>query len=432
MKNVKKYWLIYLMMLPGFLYLVIFHFLPMYGIVIAFQDFQPFGGIEGIFIDPNWVGLKHFKAFFNSFYFERTLFNTLFINFLKLGLGFLASLVLALMINEVRNKRFKKFTQTVSYLPHFLSYVIIAGLIQFFLSPTSGPVNTIITYFGGQPIDFLGSELYFRSILIISHIWTTVGWGSIVYLAALSGISPELYESADLDGATRIQKMIHISVPTIAPIIVIMLILDMGKILDQGFEQVLLLYSPAVYEVGDIIDTYVYREGILNVNYTAGRVVNPGHDIECSWFVMEQANYAGDAALHAQAQKMFRQAIEAGWDKEYGGLLYFVDCLGKPTEAYEHDMKLWWPHNEILIASAMAYRDTKDEYYLEWFFKTLDYCREHFADPEYGEWYGYLRRDGLPTMPSTKGSTFKGPFHLPRMLAMVDQMLDQILSETAG
>ena len=184
-------------------------------------------------------------------------------------------------------------------------------------------------------------------------------------------------------------------------------------------------------ELGCTLES-VALDGTPELEYTAGRVVNPGHDIECSWFVMEQANYTGDASLHAQAQKMFRQAIEAGWDKEYGGLLYFIDCLGKPTEAYEHDMKLWWPHNEILIASAMAYRDTKDEYYLEWFFKTLDYCREHFADPEYGEWYGYLRRDGLPTMPSTKGSTFKGPFHLPRMLAMVDQMLDQILSETTG
>ena len=138
---------------------------------------------------------------------------------------------------------------------------------------------------------------------------------------------------------------------------------------------------------------------------------------------MEQANCTGDRELHKKAETVFRQAVEAGWDKEYGGILYFIDCLGKPTEAYEHDMKLWWPHDELLIASLMAYRDTGEQYYLDWFFKALDYVRAHFADEEYGEWYGYLRRDGLPTMPPTKGSTFKGPFHLPRMLAMVDTML---------
>ena len=173
----------------------------------------------------------------------------------------------------------------------------------------------------------------------------------------------------------------------------------------------------------------VAPDGTPELWYTAGRVVNPGHDIECSWFLMEEANYRGDAALHKKAEDVFRYAIEAGWDQEYGGLLYFIDCLGKPTEAYEHDMKLWWPHDEVLIASMMAYRDTKDGYYLDWFFKTLDYCKTYFADEAYGEWYGYLRRDGKPTMPPTKGSTFKGPFHLPRMLSMVDTMLGEILGE---
>ncbi len=172
----------------------------------------------------------------------------------------------------------------------------------------------------------------------------------------------------------------------------------------------------------------VSMDGAAELDYTAGRVVNPGHDIECSWFLMEEANHSHNPELHKQSEQVFRYAIEAGWDQEYGGLLYFIDCLGKPTEAYEHDMKLWWPHDEILIASMMAYRDTGDPYFLDWFEKTLEYCKAHFADPEYGEWYGYLRRDGLPTMPSTKGSTFKGPFHLPRMLIMVDQMLGEILA----
>lgn len=173
----------------------------------------------------------------------------------------------------------------------------------------------------------------------------------------------------------------------------------------------------------------VAPDGTARLNYTEGRTVNPGHDIEGSWFILEHAKRTGDTSLIPKAAQIFDWAIEAGWDKEYGGLLYFVDCLGLPPEAYEHDMKLWWPHNEILIASMMLYRDTRDEKYLDWFYKTLDYCKEHFSDPEYGEWYGYLRRDGKPTMPSTKGSTFKGPFHLPRCLIQVDQIMGEILEQ---
>ncbi len=164
-------------------------------------------------------------------------------------------------------------------------------------------------------------------------------------------------------------------------------------------------------------------------DYTAGRVVNPGHDIECAWFIMEEANRIGDKELYKKAEEIYRFAIEGGWDNEFGGLLYFKDCLGNPPEAYEHDMKLWWPHNEILIASIMAYRDTGDEYYMDWFKKTLAYCQEVFSDPEFGEWYGYLRRDGKPTEPACKGSTFKGPFHLPRMLIFIDTIIDEILAK---
>ena len=145
------------------------------------------------------------------------------------------------------------------------------------------------------------------------------------------------------------------------------------------------------------------------------------------WFLLEHTQRTSDKELVKKAAEIFDWAIEAGWDNEYGGLLYFTDCLKKPPEAYEHDMKLWWPHNESLIASLMLYRDTGDEKYLNWFDKPLAYCKEHFSDPEFGEWYGYLRRDGLPTMPSTKGSTFKGPFHLPRCLIMCGTMLGQLL-----
>ncbi|MDO4982298.1 MAG: AGE family epimerase/isomerase [Eubacteriales bacterium] len=171
----------------------------------------------------------------------------------------------------------------------------------------------------------------------------------------------------------------------------------------------------------------VAPDGTARLDFTEGRIVNPGHDIEGVWFLLEQAQRTGDSSLVPKAEQIFNWAIEAGWDKEYGGLLYFVDCLGRPPEAYEHDMKLWWPHDEILISSLMLYRDTGKEEYLDWFFKTLDYTKTYFSDPEYGEWYGYLRRDGKPTQPPCKGSTFKGPFHLPRMLIMVDQMLSGLL-----
>jgi N-acylglucosamine 2-epimerase len=171
-------------------------------------------------------------------------------------------------------------------------------------------------------------------------------------------------------------------------------------------------------------------DGEARTWFTDGRIVNPGHDIEGVWFLLEHAKRTGNRELVEKAEQIFNWAINAGWDKEYGGLLYFIDCLGKPPEAYEHDMKLWWPHDEILISSLMLFRDTGKQEYLDWFYKTLDYCKEHFSDPEFGEWYGYLRRDGLPTQPSTKGSTFKGPFHLPRMLIQVDQMLGELTAES--
>ena len=184
-------------------------------------------------------------------------------------------------------------------------------------------------------------------------------------------------------------------------------------------------YKP---ELGCTLEN-VGPNGEFRGEVTEGRIVNPGHDIECSWFLMDFANLKGDKELHATAEQIFRLAIEKGWDNEYEGLLYFTDCLGNPPEAYEHDMKLWWPHNEIMIASMMAYKDTGDEYYLNWFKRCMDYVKKYFSDPEYGEWYGYLRRDGKPTMPSTKGSTFKGPFHMPRALSMVDAMITEMLAE---
>ncbi len=201
------------------------------------------------------------------------------------------------------------------------------------------------------------------------------------------------------------------------------------------------LYTKRAKECTDIITKYHFKKdlgctletvglnGEVMTDVTAGRVVNPGHDIECAWFLIEEAKYTNNQDTYNTAIDIFNCAINAGWDKEYGGLLYFIDCLGNPPESYEHDMKLWWPHNETLIASMMIYRDTGKQEYLDWFVKTMDYCKEHFAEKEYGEWYGYLRRDGKPTMPAAKGSTFKGPFHVPRSLIMVEQMINEILEK---
>ena len=184
-------------------------------------------------------------------------------------------------------------------------------------------------------------------------------------------------------------------------------------------------YKP---ELGCTLET-VGMNGEYMGDITEGRFVNPGHDIECSWFLLEQARLSHDETAAALAQSIYDQAFSAGWDEVYGGLLYFLDCEGKPPQAYEHDMKLWWPHNEILIASLMMYRHTQDETYLEHFLRTLDYCKRVFSDPEYGEWFGYCRRDGKPTDPPCKGSIFKGPFHVPRSLVMVDRLITDILGE---
>ncbi len=181
-------------------------------------------------------------------------------------------------------------------------------------------------------------------------------------------------------------------------------------------------YKP---NLGCTLET-VAPDGTPILDVTQGRVVNPGHDIECSWFLIEEAIYRKDNELLGSAIGIYIDALEKGWDKKYGGLFSFIDCLGNPPEAYEHDMKLWWPHNELMIASMMLYKETGDRFYLKWLNKTQKYCDRVFCDKRYGEWYGYLRRDGKPTMPSTKGSTFKGPFHVPRCLMALDKLIDEI------
>ena len=220
-----------------------------------------------------------------------------------------------------------------------------------------------------------------------------------------------------------------------------MIYLNMSAVMEEADPAGAELYRKRAEEcVSDILTYHLHPElscllenvgpnGEARLDFTEGRIVNPGHDIEGVWFLLEHAKRTGNASLVEAAEEIFGYAYRGGLDKQYGGLLYFTDALGLPPESYEHDMKLWWPHNELLISSLMLYRDTGKEEYLDIFVKTYAYCMKYFYDKEYGEWYGYLRRDGKPTMPSTKGSTFKGPFHLPRMLAKVDLMLGEILNE---
>lgn len=236
---------------------------------MAFQDFYPLKGISG----SKWVGFKHFKQLFTGLYFLPVLRNTLLISFYKLLWGFSAPIILALMLNEVRHKLFKKVIQTVTYLPHFISWVVLAGLVIEMLSPSRGPVNWVISSLGGDPIFFVGSEKWFRSVLVVSSIWKEVGWQSIIFLAAISGIDSGLYEAAKIDGANRFHMMIHVTLPSIAPVIIVMFIFATGKIINDDFEQILNLLNASVLSVGDVVTTYTYREGLRNMNYSYATAV---------------------------------------------------------------------------------------------------------------------------------------------------------------
>lgn len=264
---------IYLLMLPGLLWYIVFCYLPMFGIVIAFEDYKPFWGIEGIFTS-DWVGLKHFMKFFQSVYCLRLIKNTLLLSVYSLIWSFPFSILLALFINELRGKHFKKTVQTVSYLPHFLSAVIVCGMIRTLTSVDGGLINAIITAFGKEAIPFLGQAEWFRTIYTVSEVWQSIGWDSIVFIAAMTGIDKELYEAAMVDGAGVFRRMWSITIPGIMPVITIMLILRVGTILNLGYEKVLLLYSPQIYSTADIISTYVYREGVVNQNYSFAAAVN--------------------------------------------------------------------------------------------------------------------------------------------------------------
>lgn len=260
---------LYLMLLPGFLLILVFNYGPMYGLSMAFQDFQVMKGIGG----SPWVGLKHFQVFFSNEMAVNALKNTIEISFLKLAFGFPAPILLALLFNELRNGLFKRGSQTISYMPHFVSWIVFSAIITAMLSPSTGVINQLIKAVGLKPIYFLADPGWFRVVLIGSEIWKEIGWGAIIYLAALSGIDPTLHEAAVVDGATRLQRILYINIPSLLPIAALMLILRMGGIMSAGFDQIFNMYNMQVYQVADIIDTYVYRTGLADLKYSFAAAV---------------------------------------------------------------------------------------------------------------------------------------------------------------
>ncbi|HIS77219.1 MAG TPA: sugar ABC transporter permease [Candidatus Merdivicinus excrementipullorum] len=261
---------LYLMFVPVLVIYILFMYIPMYGVIIAFKDFNPGLGILG----SEWVGFQHFENFFSSYYFGRILRNTLIISGLSLLVNFPAPIIFALLLNEIRLKRFKKFVQSVTYFPHFLSTVIVCGLIIEFCS-THGAINQIIQIFSPDtPVrNLLAEKSLFRPIYIISGVWQNFGWDSIIYLAALSGVDSSLYEATVIDGAGRWKQTLHVSIPSILPTIVIMLILAIGGLMNVGWEKIVLLYSPTTYETADVISSFVYRRGLIENDFSFSTAV---------------------------------------------------------------------------------------------------------------------------------------------------------------
>jgi len=255
---------LYLMLLLPLTWYIVFQYLPMYGLQIAFKDFNPARGILG----SDWVGIEHFERFFSSYYFNRLIWNTLSISVFSLVIAFPIPILLALLINEIQNNTFKKWVQNVTYMPHFISVVVIVGMLHLYLNPNGGLVNLFLNSIGIDSITFMEKAEWFKAIYIGSNIWQNMGWQSIIYIAALSGVNPQSYEAAKMDGATRMQRVIHVSIPGILPVIVILLILDIGHFMNVGFEKILLMQNTLNLESSDVIATFIYRNGILNGDYS--------------------------------------------------------------------------------------------------------------------------------------------------------------------
>ncbi|WP_282940826.1 ABC transporter permease subunit [Paenibacillus sp. RC67] len=269
-KTWRKSKYLWLLFLPCLVYFILFRYAPMFGLVITFKNYNTFKGIMA----SEWVGLKYYRMFLENPDFFLLLRNTFLLGAYKLLFSFPAPIALALLLNEVRTVLFKKFVQTVSYLPHFISNVIVASMVIMFLSPTGGLINQMIKALGFQPINFMMEPGMFRTVYVISEIWQHIGWETIIYLAALTAVDPQLYEAAGIDGANRWRKLWHVTVPGIAPAIVIVFILNVGKVLEIGFEKVFLMYNPATYGTADIISTYVYRVGLEQGNFSYAAAID--------------------------------------------------------------------------------------------------------------------------------------------------------------
>lgn len=259
-KQVWDNWQLYVLIFLPFVYVVVFHYLPMYGLLIAFKNYSLTKGVWG----SEWAGLTHFTRFFGSYDFVVVLRNTLALSLYNLGVGFPAPIILALSLNYLRNRRFKKLVQMVTYAPHFISVVVLVGIVVQLLSVHTGIINHMIEAISGKRINFLGEPIFFKSLYVWSGIWQQIGWGSIIYLAALSGIDPHLHEAAVMDGASKFKRIWHIDIAGIMPTIVVLLILDVGQIMNIGFQKVLLLQNQLNLEASEVIDTYVYKVGIIS------------------------------------------------------------------------------------------------------------------------------------------------------------------------
>ncbi len=269
-KMLKSSYPLLLMFVPVFIYYVCFRYIPLLGaLIISVKKYQPALGLMG----SKWVGLDYFNQFTHSVFFWRLIRNTLAINFLQILLGFTAPIILALLLNEIGKRPFKRLVQSVTYLPNFISSVVVVGIVVVFLSPTTGVVNSIISKLGMEKINFLTEPSYFWIIYTLMVIWQTTGYSAIIYLASLTGINPELYEAAKIDGAGRWSQLWHITLPGISPTIVILLLMRLGSLLEVGYETIILLYNPSVYSTADVISTYVYRRGILNGDYSFASAV---------------------------------------------------------------------------------------------------------------------------------------------------------------
>lgn len=265
----RKYKGLYFLFIPVLVYYIIFQYGPMAGLLIAFQNYKPIRGIWG----SKWVGLKNFKDFFQSYYFWRVLKNTLRISITNLIFSFPMPIILALLINELRTKHYKKAVQTITYLPHFISIVVIMSMLTELTSRNGAITQFLARWFGFTPTTMLQEQKYFLPLYIISGIWQNIGWNSIIYLSAITGIDAELYEAAKIDGAGKIRQLFSVTIPCLLPTIIIMFILQMGKMFNVGHEKILLMYNPLTYEVADVINTYVYREGLINMNWSYSAAV---------------------------------------------------------------------------------------------------------------------------------------------------------------